>query len=127
MADIQEIDKAIGAHGMWKTRLKMAIDTGAVDTPIETIRLDNQCALGKWLYGTTLNTQDKTTENYKSVQSLHADFHKSAARVAELALSGKKTDAEKMMSLNGEFSVVSGKSHRRLDGMEKEIEVSLRG
>ena len=109
MADIQEIDKAIGAHGMWKTRLKMAIDTGAVDTPVETIRLDNQCALGKWLYGTTLNTQDKTTENYKSVQSLHADFHKSAARVAELALSGKKTDAEKMMSLNGEFSVVSGK------------------
>lgn len=109
MANVQEIDKAIGAHGMWKTRLKMAIDTGAVDTPVETIRMDNQCALGKWLYGTTLNTVDKTSANYKSVQALHADFHKSAARVAELALSGKKPDAEKMMNLNGEFSVVSGK------------------
>ncbi len=109
MADINEIDKAIGAHGMWKTRLKMAIDTGKVDTPVETIRLDNQCALGKWLYGATLGTQDKSSEIYKTVQSQHADFHKSAARVAELALSGKKADAEKMMGLNGEFSVVSGK------------------
>ena len=109
MANIQELDKAIAAHGMWRTRLKMAIDTGALDTPVATIRVDNQCALGKWLYGTTLNAQDKLSENFKTVQSLHADFHKSAAGVAELALSGKKSDAEKMMSLNGEFSVVSGK------------------
>ena len=109
MADIQELEKAIGAHGMWKTRLKMAIDAGAFDTPIETIRMDNQCVLGKWLYGMTLSTLDKSSEDYKAVQSLHADFHKSAARVAELALSGKKPEAEKMMGLNGEFSVISGK------------------
>lgn len=108
MADIQEIDKAIGAHGMWKTRLKMAIDTGLIDIPVDTIRVDNQCALGKWLYGTTLNAQDKSSANYQNVKILHVQFHKSAARVAELALSGKKTDAEKMMALNGEFSVISG-------------------
>jgi hypothetical protein len=37
MANIEEIDKAISAHGMWKARLKTAIETGKLDTPVETI------------------------------------------------------------------------------------------
>ena len=109
MADIQELDKAIGAHGMWKTRLKMAIDTGKVDTPIDTIRTDNQCAFGKWLYGTTLSPTDKSSPSYQSVKTLHAEFHKTAATVAELASSGKKAEAEKLMSFTGAFTLVSGK------------------
>ena len=38
MINKEEIDKAIAAHGMWKTRLKQAIDTGEIDLPVETIR-----------------------------------------------------------------------------------------
>ncbi len=107
MADLQEIDKAIGAHGMWKTRLKMAIDTGKVDTPVETIRMDNQCVFGKWLYGTTLSSADKSSSDYKNIKTLHAEFHKTAASVAELVLSGKKTEAEKLMSFSGAFTLAS--------------------
>lgn len=90
MADIQEIDKAIGAHGMWKGRLKIAIDTGKVDAPVTTIRMDNQCVFGKWLYGTTLTSADKSSSDYQAVKTLHAEFHKVAAMVAELVESGKK-------------------------------------
>ncbi|MBI3776328.1 MAG: CZB domain-containing protein [Gammaproteobacteria bacterium] len=107
MADTQEIDKAIGAHGMWKTRLKMAIDTGKVDAPVETIRTDNQCAFGKWLYGTTLTATDKASPDYKNVKTLHAEFHKAAASVAELVLAGKKAEAEKLMSFTGVFTLAS--------------------
>ncbi len=107
MADKAEIDKAVAAHGMWKTRLKMAIETGTVEVPVETIKQDNQCAFGKWLYGASLTAGDKTSTHYKSVKELHAKFHKSAARVAELALAGKKSEAEALMALRGEFSDAS--------------------
>ncbi|MDI6743656.1 MAG: CZB domain-containing protein, partial [Smithella sp.] len=109
MANIEELDKAIGAHGMWKTRLKMAIEAGKTDTPVETIRQDNQCVFGKWLYGNTLTSVEKASQHYKTVKELHAEFHKTAARVAELALSGKKAEAETMMALSGEYAAISGK------------------
>ena len=109
MASIEELDKAIGAHGMWKTRLKQAIATGQSEVSVATIQQDNQCAFGKWLYGTTLSSQDKTSSHYKNVRQLHAQFHETAARVASLALSGKKVEAEAMMAIGGEYAAVSGK------------------
>jgi methyl-accepting chemotaxis protein len=109
MANVEEIDKAIGAHGLWKTRLKTAIDSGKSEMPVETIREDNQCAFGKWLYGPSLTSADKASSHYKTVKDLHAEFHKTAAHVTELAVSGKKADAQSMMSLNGAYAAVSGK------------------
>lgn len=107
--DKNELDKAIGAHGMWKARLKQAIATGKVDTPTDTIRKDNECAFGKWLHGSSLNTEEKNTPEYKKVRDLHAHFHKCAARVAELAQNGKKDLAEQMLSVDGEFGEASHK------------------
>ena len=107
MANIQEIDKAIAAHGMWKVRLKSAISTGTSEMPVATIRTDNQCAFGQWLYGQTLSASDKATPNYKTVKDLHAEFHKVAAKVAEFALSGKKDEAENVLS--HEFAATSVK------------------
>ena len=94
---------------MWKGRLKIAIDTGKVDAPVATIRMDNQCVFGKWLYGTTLTSADKSSSDYQAVKTLHAEFHKVAAMVAELVESGKKAEAEKLMGHTGQFTAVSGK------------------
>lgn len=105
MAKKQEIEKAIGAHGMWKTRLKTMIDSGKTDIPVETIRTDNNCDFGKWLYGATLSNQDKTSPLYKKVKDLHAQFHQKAGQVAALAVSGKKSDATNLM--NGDYGVIS--------------------
>lgn len=103
----EEILKAIGAHGQWKTRLTQAIETGKMDVSVETVRLDNQCAFGKWLYGPTLDAKDKLSPQYKEVRSLHAKFHEVASQVLELALAGKKHEAQQLMSLNGEYAKVS--------------------
>ena len=108
MANIEQLDKAIGAHGLWKTRLRMAIDTGKTAVEVETIRQDNQCVFGKWLYGDTLTSLDKASGHYTSVRALHADFHKTAAHVAELAVAGKKKDAEEMIA-NGDYARISVK------------------
>ena len=75
---------------------------------METIRQDNQCVFGKWLYGPTHTAAEKASSHYKAVKDLHGEFHKTAARVAELALSGKKAEAEAMMALGGQYAAVSG-------------------
>ena len=50
---ISEINNAIGAHGVWKLKLRTAIATGASDIEPKTVRCDDKCALGQWLYGST--------------------------------------------------------------------------
>jgi chemoreceptor zinc-binding protein len=121
MADQAEIDKAIAAHGMWKTRLKDAIEKRKIDTPAETIRVDNQCAFGKWLYSPALNSVDKASEHYKTVKDLHAEFHKTAAKVVELALDGKRIEAEKMIALDGDYAGVSSKLTSAMMGWKRSL------
>ncbi len=100
-----EITKAIGAHGMWKQRLRKAIDTGTSEFTVVGVRPDNNCEFGKWLH--SLPTDIKISDHWKKVQTLHASFHVEASQVLNLALSGKKTEAE--MALNtGKFSQISG-------------------
>lgn len=109
MVHKEEITKAIGAHGMWKTRLTQAIEAGKMDATSDTVRMDNQCAFGKWLYGASLDAKDKTSPHYEEVRHLHAEFHQAAAQVVELALVGKKREAQQLMSLEGEYTRVSAK------------------
>ena len=109
MIDPKEIELAMSAHGAWKTRLKNAITSGKLDAPINVIESDNQCVFGKWLYGPTLTASEKTTATYAEIKRLHAEFHKCAARVAELAAEGKKAEAMGILEGNGLYSTVSGK------------------
>jgi Chemoreceptor zinc-binding domain len=109
MLDKEEIDKAINIHSMWKVRLRQAIDSGKIDVPVETIRQKDQCAFGKWLYGSTFAAGDKASPYYKTVCDLHAEFHTLAAKVAELAVAGKKDEAVKMLTLDGPYGAASAK------------------
>ena len=109
MPDRREIDNAIAAHAKWKVRLKQAIDTGKIDATVGVIRKDDQCDFGKWLKTLKLSATDPNTPHFNSIRGLHAQFHESAARVAELALGGKKQDAEKAMAYGGDFTGVSSK------------------
>ena len=115
----QEIAKAIAAHGQWKTRLKQAIESSTIDVPVATIEMNNQCGFGKWLYGPSITTQDKATQHYKAVVELHTQFHKAAAKIAALAIAGKKPEAEKLMGLNGDFANISAQLTGALMGWKK--------
>jgi hypothetical protein len=109
MASIEELNKAIGAHGTWKSLLMGAVETGKFETPVDVLQQDSQCAFGKWLYGPTLSAADKNSTHYQTVKELHAAFHKTAATVARLALAGKKTEANAMMNVGGEYASISQK------------------
>ncbi len=103
----EEIKKAVGDHGMWKKRLKGAVETGKIHVQISTIKADDQCNFGKWLYGSTITEKEKNSSHYQNVCELHAAFHEKASKVAELATSGHKEAAMKMLEVNGEFTTAS--------------------
>lgn len=103
--DSEEIQKAIGAHGMWKSRLAAAIVARRSDVTPEQVEPDNTCAFGKWLQA--LPGSDQSSAHFKKVKPLHAAFHKTAAQVLRMALSGQKAEAEKSMATGGLYRKAS--------------------
>ena len=105
MAKREEINQAIGAHGVWKQRLRQSIRSGNSElTPAET-QSETLCEFGKWLH--SLPPEEKACQHWKTVQDLHLRFHLEAARVLALATTGDKEEAEK--ALVGGFSDVSAR------------------
>lgn len=109
-----QISAAIGAHGLWKGRLRTAIDSGSTDLTAAEIQDDHQCSFGKWLHGPELNAQDKTSRHYKTCVDLHRRFHSAAAAVLSLALQGKKQEASEALDGNGGFKRLSTELTRAL-------------
>jgi hypothetical protein len=103
----QEIDKAIGAHGMWKQRLRGAIHSGTSEFSVDTVAKDDACEFGKWLNGSSLSAADKAAAECQAVKGLHAKFHQCASNVLKCAVSGKRADAEALMGNTGEFAAIS--------------------
>jgi hypothetical protein len=92
---------------MWKARLERCIETGVFDTPVNIVEMDNECYFGKWLYGEDITPTIRNSEEYKRVKDCHARFHRVAAKVVELSLSGKKTEAANLMSSSGEYTKIT--------------------
>lgn len=118
MSKSEEIKKAIGAHGMWKTRLRSAVDTGTSEFTVDKVKADNNCDFGKWLHG--LPNEEKKTENWTKIRDLHAKFHVEAAKILDSALTGKKDVAVKGLEVTSDFSKLSASLTTAMIGWEKE-------
>ncbi|HEB59248.1 MAG TPA: chemotaxis protein [Gammaproteobacteria bacterium] len=95
---------ALNAHVMWKQRLKSYVaGTSEEELDPEHICLDNQCVLGKWLYGH--RDALERSELFEKVRSMHATFHESAADIVRLTQKGKAREAERL--LNGGYADIS--------------------
>ena len=104
------IDKAIQAHGRWKTRLGEFIDGKTPDFDIDKAGTDNNCDFGKWIYGDSIDENDRKSDFYIQVKALHTDFHKAVKEVADLVVLGKKEEAKKMITdFNGSYTKISTK------------------
>ena len=58
---------------------------------------------------TAMADSERDHDHREIVARLHTDFHRVAARVAELALSGNQVEAQKLMDVDGEFTHASAK------------------
>ncbi len=105
MSNVEQINKAVAAHGMWKARLRQAIDAGKSDFTPAGVSVDNQCEFGKWLY--SLPAGEHQGSNWQKVHDLHAKFHREASRVLGLAVSGKKAEADEGLATGSPFAKIS--------------------
>lgn len=101
-----DIDRALAAHGMWKVRLRTAIHQGKLDTSPADLRRDDRCDFGRWLQGGQVPDVARRSSHFALVVRMHAEFHKAAAAVAELALAGSKDAATRMLN-SGEYARAS--------------------
>jgi hypothetical protein len=115
----EQITKGIGAHGMWKQRLVDAINTGVSEWTPAIVKQDNQCEFGKWLY--SCSAAEKQSPHYEKIRELHAQFHKEAAQILDLALTGKKQDAEARIAANSDYRNLSGNLTREMMAWKSEL------
>ena len=106
MSTHDEIHKAIGAHGQWKQKLRTAIVTGESESTPAKVKLDNNCSFGKWLHQ-RVDPTVRSAPIYAKVVDLHAQFHREAGAILELAVNGRPDEANDRMKLGSKFSGVS--------------------
>ncbi|MDX2471136.1 MAG: CZB domain-containing protein [SAR324 cluster bacterium] len=95
-----QINLAVGIHGLWKSRITDAINTGKSEWEPAFVTPCGNCDFGKWLDG--LDEENKT-EEFQKVYAIHSDFHKEAGRILAMALDGKKSDAEAAVDEGSEY------------------------
>ncbi len=107
MSDLaQQIQRAVGAHGMWKTRLKDAIASGRSEFTVEMVTRDDRCDFGRWLH-TEADPTMKASPHYQKVRELHAAFHRQAAAVLAHAVAGRQAEARAALDLRSPFAAAS--------------------
>lgn len=117
-----EIRNAIQVHSAWKERLGDAIQTGRSEFTVEIVCQDDQCRLGRWLY--TLSEPTKASHRWRCVQQMHADFHRHAANVLDLALMGNKAAAKAATSYSSGFAQTSARLTAELKAWQQEVVIS---
>jgi len=102
VVDPNQITQAIGAHGQWKRKLEDAIESGQSAVNVATASRDDACQFGKWLH--SLEAEARGQPRVKRVCELHADFHREAGHVLDLALRGEKEQAHRCMKVGSRFA-----------------------
>jgi methyl-accepting chemotaxis protein len=120
MDDTQKIEDAIAAHTRWFARLRDAISDGESDFSPETVRRDDRCEFGRWLYH-QFPEGHKDTPVFATIKELHARFHAEAAKTLHCALSGQKEEALSMMQAGRIFKDLSVELVYSMEQLQEEV------
>ncbi len=117
--DDLDFQKWIAAHRNWRRRLLDYIDGNSQEKLDETaICRDNNCDLGKWIYGNGEKFYGDETTFQRLVHD-HAAFHRSAGEVVhQYKNSGEK---EARRTLNGDFDLHSMHVVGALEALERRV------
>jgi hypothetical protein len=102
MTNAKKIDDAVSAHTYYFIKLRVAISEGISQFKPEIIRTDNSCDFGRWLYG-EFPKEAVGASLYVEIKELHAQFHREAARILELAIAGRKDEALALLEDHSEI------------------------
>jgi len=98
-------DQIILAHSKWKARLKQALQ-GQEQLDIQVVGKDDQCELGKWIYGE--GTKHANLSAYNDLKTKHTRFHACIPTVVNVARSSSPAKALELLDpVRGEFGRAS--------------------
>ena len=99
--DEVDFDKVIAAHQQWRVTLRNAVlKNKKLDA--DTLRRDDCCALGKWLYGGGGRRWGHVPD-FKALVQHHKAFHQEAGKVADAINQGAMEKAKAMMESGTPF------------------------
>ena len=104
----EKVSVAIKAHFAWFDRLKSAITDGKSEFKPETVRVDNNCEFGKWVYS-DLRKICPDEKTFTELKDIHAEFHQKAGEILAMALRGEKDAAAKEIIAGSRLYALSGK------------------
>lgn len=107
----------ISAHVRWKQRLLAYIENKAEPLDPAVIGRDNQCQLGKWIYGE--GQAYREAEHFEKVRVTHATFHKHAAAVVTFVNRGDLETATEV--LNTQYARTSNSLQRTIVALAREV------
>ena len=116
---VERLNDAIGAHGAWKLKLRVAMSTGASEINPDKACRDDKCPFGRWIHGDEIDAMTKQGKPYQVVRRLHAEFHQTAANVLRHAISAQRPQAEHIFA--GVFTERSEKLVRALAKWKGEL------
>jgi len=103
-----KIQAAVAAHFEWFYHIKVAIASGHSDFKPEIVSADNRCVFGKWVYS-DMRALCLNDQLYNEIQEIHAEFHRKAGAILDMALRGDKDVATQEIAIGGELASLSGK------------------
>ena len=115
-----DLDQAILSHSKWKARLKNHL-RGQEQMEPESVGKDDQCELGKWLYGEGSSYANLSA--FTDVKEKHQKFHTAAAAVIRSARSCPPGKALELIEpLKSEFAHASSDCIRALIALKAAID-----
>jgi hypothetical protein len=99
------LDNALAAHALWKTKLLAAVESGEV-LDVATIKRDDCCELGKWIYSDGKRTYGHKPE-FLSLLVKHKEFHVITGIVAGIVNGKDFESAKAMMGGSSQFGSAS--------------------
>ena len=113
---------AIEAHVRWKVRLEAYLaGTSEEKLVAETVARDDQCILGKWIYGQAGELYH-SHPRFEKMKQMHADFHETAGEVIRLTDEGEFKKAKELLC-HGEYAHRSHRVKAELARLALEIDV----
>lgn len=103
----EAIDRAVCTHGLWKSRLRRAIERGEAERTLASVPHESLCELGRLLQRPELALGSVAPQHLERLRVLHAEFHRVASKVLDLALTGQKEEALRFIDAHGPFTEVS--------------------
>jgi hypothetical protein len=97
-----DIDAVIDAHRQWKVKLRDAIERQQT-VDVDTLRRDDCCALGKWIYGEG-KQRFSDRPRFGELIERHKHFHQVAAGVGDIINQRRYLEAEQALAPGTPFS-----------------------